>query len=192
MIICIEKEKGALLAVSNTWDTDFLSECDYVCDENLPIRKNENGGILGCFSVFNGCTDALIHDDAIWEMAKSKESILRDMIPAIRETVERTGFLENDTWRNTLTLFVDGKIYDISVDFLLFERKGDLLHCIYADFGYAVLAENRGKPAEERIMDFVEKFRKETHNDLYPLALLDTVTGEKRVVYAKEDLCRYY
>ena len=187
MIIAIKDKDRVVIGYSLVESWGRLSDSDYVDEENLPIKFSDKGILFAC-SDMNRRSDILLFDDDLINMEINPKTIVKDMIPYIKERLK-----ENDKpvdaegyWKNALIICDNEHIYDIGPKFVFFETDDYICHGYNIETIISVLDETDNLSPEERIVKAVSFSCKLQKDNLFPIVITDTRTKEFKCVYRGE------
>ena len=184
MIIAVKDKDKVVIGYTNTDCWSRLAEQDYVDEENVAIRFSENGKLFA-FSAMDGVSDALCFDDEFLGLEITPQSIVREVVPYIKDKMKKLNKPINSegSWGNALVICDDEHIYDISPKFNFCEADDYVCHGFRVDIIKSVLDSTVGMPAKERILQavqFVSAIHKES---MFPLVITDTKSKKFQYVY---------
>jgi hypothetical protein len=193
LIIAIKEKDRVVVGYSNTDYWDKLTDADYVDEENVPIKFTEDGTLIS-FAKMDRSTDIFMYDDEFLNHEITSKSIIRDVIPYMKNTLEKNNKPLDDEgrWNNALVICRDDKIYDLDTRFVFRESDDYICHAFSYELIQSVLDGTIGLPAEERILkavSFVNKIKKE---NLFPLVIVDTKTKQFKHIMTEDVKYEYY
>ena len=188
MIIAIKEKDKVVIGYTNLDSWGRLTNKDYVDEENLAIKFSKTGKVFAC-SDMNRSSDVLLYDEELSNLDISPKSIVKDIIPYIKERLKENDLPidENGSWKNALVICDNEHIYDIGPKFAFREVNDFVVH------GYkevdAVISALDATPsisAEQRIIKAVSFASKVYKENLFPLVITDTKDRKVKVVYEGE------
>ena len=188
MIIAIKEKDKVVIGYTNLDFWGRLTNEDYVDEENLAIKFSKTGKVFAC-SDMNRRSDILLYDDELLNCEVSPKSIVKDIIPSIKERLEENDLDidENSGWKNTLTICDNEHIYDIGPKFA-FRKVHDFVVHGYKEVDAVISALDAMSSisAEQRIIKAVSFASKIYKENLFPLVITDTKDRKMKVVYEGE------
>ena len=188
MIIAIKEKDKVVIGYSNLDSWCSLTNKDYIDEENLAIKFSNTDKMFVC-SDMNRRSDVLLYDEELLNCEVSPKSIVRDIIPYIKERLKENDLSidENSGWKNTLTICDNEHIYDIGPKFAFREVHDFVCHGYReAETIISVLDATPSISAEQRIIKAVSFASKIYKENLFPLVITDTKDGKLKVIYEGE------
>ena len=187
MIIAIKDKDKVVVGYSNLDVWRRLSEKDYVDEENVAIKFSKTGKIFACTDMERR-SDILLYDDELLDMDVSPKSIVREVIPYMKQKLKENDIpIDQDGWKNTLTICDNEHIYDIGATFGFREVEDYVCHGYgEADIVLSILDETASLPPEERIVKAIKFANKLFKEDLFPLIITDTKDKQFKIIYKGE------
>ena len=188
MIIAIKEKDKVVIGYSNLDSWCSLTNKDYVDEENLAIKFSNTDKMFVC-SDMNRRSDVLLYDEELLNCEVSPKSIVRDIIPYIKERLKENDLYidENSGWKNTLTICDNEHIYDIGPKFAFREVHDFVCHGYReAETIISVLDAMSSISAEQRIVKAVSFASKIYKENLFPLVITDTKDRKLKVIYEGE------
>ena len=187
MIIAIKEKDRVVIGYTMTDSWGKLSDKDYVDEENLPIRYTKDGKVLIC-CIMDRSSDKLLYDEALLNMEINPKSIVKDVIPYVKELLQKGDKRIDDKgkWGNSLTICDNEHIYDISPTFVFREVDDYVYHGCDSDEKIMVLDATKGCSAEERIIKTARFISKLCRESTFPWVITDTKSKQFKVIYEGE------
>ena len=188
MIIAIKEKDKVVIGYSNLDSWCSLTNKDYIDEENLAIKFSNTDKMFVC-SDMNRRSDVLLYVEELFNCEVSPKSIVRDIIPYIKERLKENDLSidENSGWKNTLTICDNEHIYDIGPKFGFREVYDFVCHGYReVDVVISVLDETSHLPAEERIVNAVSFAGKLYKENLFPIVITDTKDKKFKAIYEGE------
>ena len=186
MIIAIKENDKVIVGYSNADSWGCLSEKDYIDEENIAIGFSEDGKLFA-FTNTDRISDALLYEEDFLNKEVTFKSIIREIIPYIKEKLENYKvYDEIEHWNNSLIICESDKLFDIDPSFGFYEADDYVCHGYNVETLKSVLDETIGIPAEERIMKAVI-FSCKLHNDvLFPIVIVDSKSRKCKYIFEGE------
>lgn len=187
MIIAIKEKDKVVIGYTNLDSWGRLTNKDYVDEENLAIKFSKTGKVFAC-SDMNRRSDILLYDDELLNCEVSPKSIVRDIIPYIKERLNENDIpIDKGDWKNALVICDNEHIYDIGPKFAFREVHDFVCHGYReAETIISVLDATPSISAEQRIIKAVSFASKMYKENLFPIVITDTKDGKLKVVYEGE------
>ena len=183
MIIAVKEKDRVVVGFTNCDVYTRLADADYIDEENVALKFNEDGVLFGCASM-DRRSDVLLYDEDFTKMEINPKSIVREVIPYIKHTLKQNDLAldKEGGWKNALIICKDNHIYSIGGLFNFYEAE-DYMHQGYRRASIEnALDENAGMSAEERIIDAVRYAGKMNKENLFPLVITDTKTKKFKYI----------
>jgi hypothetical protein len=183
MIIAIKRDDGVTFGVSNKAACCDMSVGDYTHTDNLTVWKVK--GNSGCYAAAElDFSSQLIRAYArSLSKVQGPNDITGKVIPEIKDMLGDFGLMEaKGVWANEMMIVKDGRLYFITVHFVLEEVDDFAVVGRNSSLQKGVLEATKGQPAEERILEAYRFMEKARGRNYFPVVLFDTKTGRKKVV----------
>ena len=173
MIIAIKEKDKVVIGYTNLDFWGRLTNEDYVDEENLAIKFSKTGKVFACPNM-NRRSDILLYDDELLNLDVSPKSVVKEIIPYIKEKAGEENFISKGKWENDFIVCKGNKIYGVDGDFVLREGTDFLMFGIGRDAVKGILNATKGLPARERIAKAIDFYGETTRSNYYPIAIVDT------------------
>lgn len=187
MIIAIKEKNKVVIGYTNLDTWDRLANTDYVDEENLAIRFSKLGKVFAC-SDMDRRSDILLYDEELLNLEVSPKSILKDIIPYIKERLKENDIpIDKGDWKNALVICDNEHVYDIGPKFAFREVNDFVVHGYReVDAVISALDATPSMSAEQRIIKAVSFASKVYKENLFPMIITDTKDRKIKVVYEGE------
>ena len=182
MIIAIKEKDRAVIGYSNRDLWYHLQNEDHVDEENVAIRHTENGSLFAC-SYTDRAADTILYDKELLSTEVNMKSLVRDIIPYLKENLDASHCIKDGSFGNTLIIYQDGNLYDISPTFSVTEVDDYICHSFKSSALMGVLDLTKGMNARERIFEAFSFMSKEFNENLFPMVITDTKTKKIEPIY---------
>ncbi len=189
MIITIKEKDNVVLAYSNLNIVGYFnSDDDYVEEDNMALKVNKSGQILA-FANLDRISQALIYDDHFLSIEITPQSLVRQVIPYIKNKIKQCKIpLKNSTdWENSLTVITENHIYDLTPKYVFTEINDYVYHGYRGSFKN-VLEQTKNLPSRQRILNTITFCGKIDKNILFPLVITDAKTKKIIKCFKEEDI----
>ena len=184
MVIAVKKEDRVVVGVTAADGLANMTKRDLALEENLPFWKVK--GVKDCYAFsedMNYATDLLRYNDGIFKNFTDMESLIRDVVPKMRELLKGYGMItETAGWCSTLILVKEGKAYEITPHFTVCEVEDFSTHP-FEGYAMGALEESKDMPFEESILFALRKVNEIRCRNLFPLMIFDCKSKKKKVFY---------
>ena len=181
MIIVVKDQDRVVIGYTIANQFGRLASSDYSDTENFALVQR-NDYYYG-FALMNRISDLFIYDELFLNLKVTPDNIINEVIPYIKnKLINNKKMLNNGKWDNALVICDNNHIYDISVKLEFNEIEKYLVHGYDEDMIISILDSTPNMPTKERIIEafsFVSKLYKE---DLFPIAITDTLTKEIKII----------
>ena len=187
MIIAIKEKDKVVVGYSNVdyWLT--ISDKDTVDEENIAIKVSPTGKLF-VMGALNRTSDLFLYDDEFLSMEISPQNIIRKVIPYIKDKLREKGKNKENEWDNALIICDNESIYALNCAFEFYEVDDYCCYGFKKETLQSVLDENKGLPAEQRILETINFMTKQYKKDFFPLTIIDTKTKEFKHFYKGENI----
>ena len=182
MIIVLKDKKKVTFAFSN-WIIG-MSNCKHYLmeEENLPYRTYKDKHLIVASDETNRSSDVLLCNkkfmSLIYNHTLNHDYIVRSVIPELKRIIYSEELVDKDSgkWSNNLFIANNKNIWRINRDFYVEEYEDFCAWgCGSYDFLMGILDNNRHLPTEDRIADVIQNYGLYANDDLYPVAIVDTM-----------------
>lgn len=186
MIIGI-KEKDRVVLGCAYWALQEVNARDKVLEDNLPFKIFKDEGVIIACAERKISTDILFVDENIEKMIKEGKTTYEDVVneyaPMVHDRMAKENLLSDDgNWSNCFVVAKGNSIVDVTPTFFVQDVADIFVHSFAPDHVKSKLACNKGKLAEERI---IEAFRFHTQmmsDHVFPIVLIDTKDLQMKVI----------
>jgi hypothetical protein len=187
LIIAIKDKDRVVIGYTLVDSWGKLPDSDYVDEENLPIKFSDKEMLFACPDM-NRRSDILLFDDDLLNMDINPKTIVKEMIPYIRESLKQNDKPVDDEgyWKNALIICDNEHIYDIGPKLGFCEADDYICHGYNVETIISVLDETVKLAPEERIVKAVSFACKLQKDNLFPLVITDTRTKQIKCIYRGE------
>ena len=183
MIIAVKDKERVVLGYSNLQSMSKFLKKDYVDEENVPIKISSNGNVFA-FGRLSRESDLFLYDKTFLEMEITPKTIVREVIPYIKQRLEENGCpIKDGEWKNNLIISADNRIYCIDTAFEFFEAYDYHVFSYSSDEFMAVLDETAEMNPEQRITNAVSFIEEIYSGELFPMVILDTKSKKIKPIY---------
>lgn len=188
MIIAVKDTDKVIVCYTNTDVEEMLAIEDYVDEENIPIKFNDYGFLVGCARMSNS-SNVVLYNDELYNQDFTRSNINRKLIPNLIEKLKnnKVKIDEDNYWGNSIVICNNDKIYDINTVFEFYELDNFISHANgdYNDIIKGILVPTEGEDVESRILKAINFLCEKTKKDLYPLVITDTLSKKFKRIYSK-------
>lgn len=181
MIIVVKDQDRVVIGYTIANQFAKLASSDYKDTENFAL-VHRNDYCYG-FALMDRVSDLFIYDELFLNLKVTPENIINEVIPYIKNKLTNNNKkLKDGKWDNALVICDNNHIYDIGIKLDFNEIEKYIVHGYDEDMVTSVLDSTPNMPTKERIIEafsFVSKLYKE---DLFPIAITDTLTKEIKII----------
>lgn len=191
MIIAVKEKEGVVFGYTNRQSLASLALKDYVDEENVPMGFFKNGNAFS-FSILNRQSDIFCYDEEFLKMEPTPKSIVREIIPYIKAKLIENGCAnEEGSWKNALVISDGEHIYGVDTEFNFYEVEDFATHSFSSAAIKSCLDATKDMDAEKRIV-CATVFLEDVYGDqLFPIAIMDVKSKERKCVYKGADTDEY-
>lgn len=188
MIIAIKEDDRLVLGFSNRDLWLHLHDSDLTDEENVAVKYAKNGTLFAC-AYTDRASDLILHDPAILDAQIDVKGLVRNTVPHMKKKLEDSHCIKDGSFRNTLTIYQNGHLYDVSPTFSVTEVDDCLCHGFNSAIAQGALDLTKEMKPEDRIITTFSFFGRETNQNMFPIIITDTKTKEMKEVVNESDYC---
>ncbi|MBE5731839.1 MAG: hypothetical protein E7353_02285 [Clostridiales bacterium] len=182
MVTAIKRDNNFIIGITSMDEFVDMTEKDKALLENLAFWKVK--GVKNCY-VFGNSIDFSIellrHNDYIFKGVTDANSIMKNVLPKMKEILDAYGFiLEGKRWNNQILILKDDRLFQVCYDFTVTEID-NFASLWYTDYVYGGLEESRDLPMEESLLFAIRNVEKMRGIQLFPLMTFNSKTKKKKI-----------
>ena len=189
MLIAKKTDKGFLVGYSGTNSYVDMVDEDILLPENQAFWKV--GGTDDVYLFASGASrgfDVLKYNDELFKRTKNGVNVVRDIVPKMKELLEKNDALINGKeWDNELLLVKGRKAFTISRVFIVTEVENFLTVPRNAYVEGAMEANEKKGPLGA-ILAAAKTKERMVQKRVFPLTVFNTETKESKVYYQAEEI----
>ena len=160
-----------------------MTERDLSLPENVPFWKVK--GVKNCYVFAEDATfatDLLRYNDYVFKNITDGNSIISEVIPKMKELLDRNNQIVDSEWGSQLLIIKDNKMFTIGHSFVVTEIN-ELVGLGYEPYLLGGLDRFSDKPIEESILLSLRSLNRMNNRNFFPLVLFDSKTKKRKVVF---------
>ncbi|MGN0814954.1 MAG: hypothetical protein ACI4MH_06960 [Candidatus Coproplasma sp.] len=184
MIVAVKKDDRVVVGISICDDSRDMTPKDLALADNLPLWKVKGEkDCYVCVEYLQYSTDVLRFNDHIFRGISDGESIIKKVIPAMKELLSEYGCtIGGRDWYNQLLIIKGNKIFKISNFFCVSEEE-DYAALGYDDYFAGALDAMRDTELTQRVLTAIRHTARMTNRQIFPVTVFDTNTKRRKVYY---------
>ena len=184
MIVAIKEKDKVVLGVSICDACIDMTDKDLAHPDNLPLRKLR--GTKDCYMAMDTIsllTDALRYNDSLYKDFDDQMSIIENLVSVTKKLCKVISpYFNNKEMENRMVIVKDNRLYSVDSFFNVWEVD-DFLATTYDDYYMAAFETMKDLSKEDKIVEVSRKIERLKNRKLFPMTILDTSTGKKKVYY---------
>ena len=181
MVVAVKKEDKITVGVTICDSLIDMTDRDLSNIENIPFWK-----VKDCYIFAEDLTysvDLLRYNDQIFKNITDGNSIILEVVPRIKELLDKHSFVINGKeWDSQLLIVKGNKMFTIGHYFTVSEID-DFVGLGFDSYLMGSLMETSDKPADESILFSVRNLNRMKGCNLFPVTLFNTETKKRKVYY---------
>ena len=185
MIVAIKKEDRVVVGMSICDGSVDMSAKDLALADNLPfwkVKGEKDCYVFATYLVYSA--DLLRYNDYVFKGITDGSSVVKKVIPKIKELLASHNLLVNDKeWRNQLLIIKGNKMFTADNFLLVKEVDDHIAMGIGESYLQGALDVTSELEPTERILTSVRNTNRLTNRLLFPITIFDSKSKRKKVYY---------